>query len=152
MPPRSTGMRLDGYQRDQLQKSLESLAALDDALNSADASDGHTVVHPCTTRSSTTRAGRALRNQLKSVAVFGTVDALDVDGMALTHDGAEAGKFVVINAHSCVTTHDARSGLAAVIGTPSNTPLHESALQSGTNRMGSPSHASLRVGMCAERG
>ena len=100
MPPRSPGMRLDGYQRDQLQKSLESLAALDDALNSADASDGHTVAYILAYNTLINNPGSVEHfcNQLKSVAVSGTVDALDVDGMALTHDGAEAGKFVVINA------------------------------------------------------
>jgi hypothetical protein len=37
-------------------------------------------------------------NRLKEVAVSGTVDALDVPGMAVTAGGEEAGKFVVINA------------------------------------------------------
>ena len=37
-------------------------------------------------------------SQIKRVAVSGTVDALDIDGLAVTHEGKSAGKFVVINA------------------------------------------------------
>ena len=102
MPPRPAGMRLDAHQVDQLQRSLASLAALDDALNTdADGgASGHTVAYilAYNTLVNNSAAIDHFCNRLKQVAIQGTVDALDVEGLAYTHDGAEAGKFVVINA------------------------------------------------------
>lgn len=102
MPPRAAGMRLNAHQVEKLQKSLDSLAQLDDALNTdADAgSAGHTVAYilAYNTLINNPAAVDHFCNQLKDVAVSGTVDALDVEGLAYTRDGAEAGKFVVINA------------------------------------------------------
>lgn len=102
MPPRAPGMRLDPFQVEQLKLSLASLAGLDDALNVADENDtsGHTVAYilAYNTLVNNPTAVEHFCGQLKSVAVSGTVDALDVEGMAFTPDGEEAGKFVVINA------------------------------------------------------
>ena len=102
MPPRPAGMRLDAHQVGQLTASLTALAALDDALNTdADSgTSGHTVAYilAYNTLVNNATAVDHFCNRLKAVAVSGTVDALDVPGMAYTHEGAEAGKFVVINA------------------------------------------------------
>jgi hypothetical protein len=102
MPPRPAGMRLDPHQVEQLHKSLGALAALDDALNTdADGgASGHTVAYilAYNTLVNNSAAIDHFCNRLKQVAVQGTVDALDVEGLAYTHDGQEAGKFVVINA------------------------------------------------------
>ena len=99
MPPREPGFRLSQFQSGQLQKSLASLAALDDAFNGGDDAGGHTVAYVLAYNSLVNNplAVQHFCDQLKRVAVSGTVDALDVEGLATTHDGAEAGKFVVIN-------------------------------------------------------
>ena len=93
-------MRLDPYQVTQLQQSLASLAALDDALNATEDTEGHTVAYilAYNTLVNNSAAVEHFCKRLKAVAVSGTVDALDVEGMAHTHEGSEAGKFVVINA------------------------------------------------------
>ena len=100
MPPTAPGMRLDPHQTEQLHKSLASLASLDNALNSADETGGHTVAYilAYNTLINNSIAVEHFCNQLKGVAVSGTVDALEIEGMALAHDGAQAGKLVVINA------------------------------------------------------
>ena len=100
MPPRAPGFKLSQFQSEQLSKSLESLASLDDAFNSGEDADGHTVAYVLAYNSLVNNplSVEHFCSQLKRVAVSGTVDALDIAGMASTHDGAEAGKFVVINA------------------------------------------------------
>ena len=97
--PSSSAKRLDSFQTQQLEKSLALLSSLDDALNSADNTEGHTVAYllAYNTLINNTASVEHFCNRLKQVAVSGTVDALDVEGMALTPEGAEAGKFVIIN-------------------------------------------------------
>lgn len=100
MPPRPPGMLLDAHQLDQLTRSLASLEGLDDALNTDADAPGHTVAYLLAYNCLINNAGAVdhFCNRLKEVAVSGSVDALDVLGMALTKQGKEAGKFVVINA------------------------------------------------------
>ena len=100
MPPRGGAMRLTDFQAQNLQTSLSVLASLDDALNGNQDADGHTVAYVMAynTLVNNPKAVEHFASQLKGVAVTGTVDALDVCGLAATPQGAEAGKFVVINA------------------------------------------------------
>ena len=100
MPPRAPGFKLSQYQSEQLQKSLGSLAALDDAFSSGEDNDGHTVAYVLAYNALVNNplAVEHFCSQIKRVAVSGTVDALDIDGLAVTHEGKSAGKFVVINA------------------------------------------------------
>jgi hypothetical protein len=100
MPPRAPGFVLSQFQSEQLSKSLASLASLDEAFKGSEKADGHTVAYVLAYNSMVNNplAVEHFCSKLKEVAVSGTVDALDIVGMASTHDGAEAGKFVVINA------------------------------------------------------
>ena len=101
MPPRGGAMRLTQYQSAQLQTSLGSLAALDDALNGNQDAEGHTVAYVLAynTLVNNPKAVEHFCSQLKGVAVTGTVDALPVAGLATGPDGTtDAGMFVVINA------------------------------------------------------
>jgi hypothetical protein len=102
MPPRPFGMRLDSHQAKQLAQSLASLKNLDYALHTEvdPGESGHTVAYILAYNTLVNNSGAVEHfcNRLKEVAVSGTVDALDVPGMAVTAGGEEAGKFVVINA------------------------------------------------------
>jgi len=101
MAPRSTIHTLDKFQSEQLQKSLSSLKALDEALKTDEpTSKGHTVAYVVAyaTLVNNPAAVQHLCTQIKNVAVTGMVDALDVVGLAKNAEGAEAGKLVVINA------------------------------------------------------
>lgn len=100
MPPRTATTLLTAFQSQQLKRSLAALATLDDAFKTDNESDGHPVAYilAYNTLVNNPAAVEHMCSRLKAVAVSGMVDSLDIDGMATSEDGMEAGKMVVINA------------------------------------------------------
>ena len=100
MPPRGPTAQLDAYRSGQLTKSLSALRALDETLKGQDDNvPGHTVAYilAYSTLVHNALGVEHLCQRLKAVAACGMVDSLDVVGLARDVNGAEAGKFVVVN-------------------------------------------------------
>jgi hypothetical protein len=100
MPPREPCTRLSPFLSKQLGRSLTALSSLDEALKGNDDADGHCVAYMLaySTLVNNPLGVEHLCSRLRAVAATGMVDALDVRGLAQDDNGAEAGKFVVINA------------------------------------------------------
>ena len=101
MPPRETVHTLDAFRSSQLAASMAALASLDDALKASDSEvDGHTVAYVLaySTLVNNPKGVEHLCARLRSVAAAGMVDSMDIRGLAVDSNGAEAGKMCVINA------------------------------------------------------
>ena len=100
MAPRPPTTQLSPFLSKQLGRSMDALASLDDALKGNDDADGHTVAYMIaySTLVNNPLGVEHLCSRLRAVAATGMVDSLDVQGLAMDANGAEAGKMVVINA------------------------------------------------------
>ena len=100
IPPRDASMKLSQFSSTQLKRSLAALEALNETMKTAPDGEGHTIAYVIaySTLVNNPAAIEHLCTQVGAKAVSGMVDALDVAGLAVDVDGAEAGKLVVVNA------------------------------------------------------
>jgi len=99
MAPRPPTTQLSPFLSKQLGRSMDALASLDEALKGNHDADGHTVAYMIaySTLVNNPLGVEHLCSRLRAVAATGMVDSLDVHGLAQDANGAEAGKFVVVN-------------------------------------------------------
>jgi hypothetical protein len=100
MPPRAPCTKLTRFLTQQLGRSMNALSSLDEALKGNNDAKGHTVAYMLaySTLVNNPLGVEHFCARLRSCAVTGMVDSLDVTGLAVDENGAEAGKFVVVNA------------------------------------------------------
>lgn len=101
MPPREPCTKLSPFMSKQLGRSLDALASLDEALKGNDNAEGHCVAYMLAYSSLVNNplGVEHLCSRLRAVAATGMVDSLDVRGLAVDENGAEAGKMVVVRAN-----------------------------------------------------